>query len=218
MQRKGYAATRQPTRFSYATRLNGFKADAARQRRAGCGYRGAGGGGKPAHPARRASWCGMIDVAVAGSLHLDIMAQAPRLPMPDETPIGSAWAHKCGGKGGNQAVAAARLGAKVAFGGQTGDDDSGARLRQNLVAAGAGISCVGPDKTPGSGMSVAITEQGGERAGRQGDPQRSACAGDRQRAPRSCRCAAGEPRRGGDDVRQVRARDGAGTPPRVPPP
>ena len=48
----------------------------------------------------------MIDVAVVGSLHLDIMVAAPRLPGRDETLIGSAWHYKCGGKGGNQAVAA----------------------------------------------------------------------------------------------------------------
>ena len=46
----------------------------------------------------------MIDVAVVGSLHLDIMVAAPRLPGLDETLIGSSWGTKCGGKGGNQAV------------------------------------------------------------------------------------------------------------------
>ena len=51
----------------------------------------------------------MIGVAVVGSLHLDIMVQAPRLPALDETLMGSGWHYKCGGKGGNQAVAAARL-------------------------------------------------------------------------------------------------------------
>ncbi len=104
----------------------------------------------------------MIDVAVVGSLHLDIMVQAPRLPILDETLMGSAWAYKCGGKGGNQAVAAARFGASVGFGGQTGRDDFGERLRQNLESAGVDISCVGYDAISGSGMSVAITEQGGE--------------------------------------------------------
>ena len=47
----------------------------------------------------------MIDVAVVGSLHLDIMVAAPRLPGRDETLIGSAWHYKCGGKGGKQAAA-----------------------------------------------------------------------------------------------------------------
>ena len=104
----------------------------------------------------------MIDVAVVGSLHLDIMVAAPRLPARDETLMGSSWHYKCGGKGGNQAVAAARFGAKTAFGGQTGNDDFGEKLRANLVAAGVDISNVGIDTNAGSGMSVAITEEAGE--------------------------------------------------------
>ena len=104
----------------------------------------------------------MIDVAVVGSLHLDIMVAAPRLPGRDETLIGTSWHYKCGGKGGNQAVAAARFGARTAFGGQTGQDDFGQRLRANLVAAGVDIAHVGVDATQGSGMSVAISEAGGE--------------------------------------------------------
>lgn len=90
------------------------------------------------------------------------MVTAPRLPALDETLMGSAWGYKCGGKGGNQAVAAARFGARVGFGGQTGADDFGARLRKNLAEASVDISCVGIDRTQGSGMSVAITEAHGE--------------------------------------------------------
>lgn len=104
----------------------------------------------------------MIDVAVVGSLHLDIMVAAPRLPGRDETLIGTSWHYKCGGKGGNQAVAAARFGARTAFGGQTGQDDFGQRLRANLVTAGVDITHVGIDPAQGSGMSVAISEAGGE--------------------------------------------------------
>lgn len=104
----------------------------------------------------------MIDVAVVGSLHLDIMVAAPRLPGRDETLLGTGWHYKCGGKGGNQAVAAARFGARTAFGGQTGQDDFGARLRANLVAAGVDIGHVGIDAAQGSGMSVAISEAAGE--------------------------------------------------------
>jgi len=104
----------------------------------------------------------MIDVAVVGSLHLDIMVAAPRLPGRDETLIGQSWHYKCGGKGGNQAVAAARSGARAAFGGQTGQDDFGERLRANLVAAGVDVAHVGVDPARGSGMSVAITEAAGE--------------------------------------------------------
>ena len=104
----------------------------------------------------------MIDVSVVGSLHLDIMVKAPRLPQRDETLVGSSWHYKCGGKGGNQAAAAARTGAKTAFGGQTGSDDFGSRLRANLAAAGVDVTHVDTDPGHGSGMSVAISEDAGE--------------------------------------------------------
>ena len=104
----------------------------------------------------------MSRVSVVGSLHLDILVEAPRLPHSDETLPGQAWSQKCGGKGGNQAVAAARFGASCAMGGRVGDDDFGRRLRAHLKAAGVDDRCVDTDPAGGSGMSVAIQEAGGE--------------------------------------------------------
>jgi len=104
----------------------------------------------------------MSRVSVVGSLHLDILVEAPRLPLSDETLPGRAWSQKCGGKGGNQAVAAARFGASCAMGGRVGDDDFGRKLRDHLRAAGVDDRCVGTDPVAGSGMSVAILEAGGE--------------------------------------------------------
>lgn len=103
-----------------------------------------------------------VDVAVVGSLHLDVMVRAPRLPGRDETLMGSSWHRKSGGKGGNQAVAAARAGARVAFGGAVGADEFGATLRANLLAAGVDATHLETDPSQGSGMSVAIEEEGGE--------------------------------------------------------
>lgn len=97
-----------------------------------------------------------FDVAVAGSLHLDIMVRGPRLPVLDETVMGGDWAFKCGGKGGNQAVAAAKARANTAFVGRVGDDDFGRKLIANLAAAGVDHSRVVIDPIHGSGMSVAI--------------------------------------------------------------
>jgi len=105
---------------------------------------------------------GPFDVAVVGSLHLDIMVQAPRLPGRDETLIGSAWHRKCGGKGGNQAVAAARMGARVGFGGAVGRDEFGVLLHDHLLSVGVDVSLLETDPTRGSGMSVAVEEEGGE--------------------------------------------------------
>jgi ribokinase len=101
-------------------------------------------------------------VSVVGSLHLDILVEASRLPMSDETLAGRSWSQKCGGKGGNQAVAAARFGAATAMGGRVGDDDFGRRMRDHLRAAKVDASCVETDPSSGSGMSVAIQESNGE--------------------------------------------------------
>lgn len=102
-----------------------------------------------------------FDVAVIGSLHLDIMVRGPHLPRLDETVMGSAWRFKCGGKGGNQAVAAVRAGARVGFIGAIGDDDFGCKLRDNLMQAGVDCSRLAIDRRTGSGMSVAIEDAQG---------------------------------------------------------
>ncbi len=103
-----------------------------------------------------------FDVIVCGSLHLDIMLYAPSLPRPDETVQGTRWAQRCGGKGGNQAVMASRAGARVAMIGRIGADDFGARLRENLKAAGVDASAVLVEPTEGSGMSAAIVRDDGD--------------------------------------------------------
>ncbi len=74
-----------------------------------------------------------FDVVVIGSLNLDLVATTARLPRPGETVIGSSYAEVPGGKGLNQAVAAARAGASVALVGAVGDDAAGALLRQVVV-------------------------------------------------------------------------------------
>jgi ribokinase len=103
-----------------------------------------------------------FDVVVCGSLHLDIMVHGPHLPRPDETVIGTAWGRTCGGKGGNQAVHAARQGARTAFIGRVGDDEFGSRLLANLDAANVDRTSVAVDDKVGSGMSVAIVDADGD--------------------------------------------------------
>jgi len=100
------------------------------------------------------------DILVAGALHLDVVVDAPRLPALDETLPGSGVRYVMGGKGANQAVAAARMGARVAMAGAVGDDAFAATLLGTLEAAGVDHS--GVRRLPGaSGMSVAIVEQTG---------------------------------------------------------
>src|SRR5271165_4747120 len=67
-------------------------------------------------------------VTVLGSLNMDISVTVPRLPGPGTTVVGSAARFSPGGKGANQAVAAARLGADVRMVGCVGDDDFGRHL------------------------------------------------------------------------------------------
>jgi len=103
-------------------------------------------------------------VVVAGSLHYDVVVDAPRLPRRGETLAGTGWRPKFGGKGGNQAVAAARAGAKVRMAGAVGDDDFGAFLLARLDASGVERRHVKILPGVGSGMSVAISESAGDYA------------------------------------------------------
>lgn len=101
-----------------------------------------------------------MSVYVLGSLHLDVIVEAPRLPALDETLAGTAVRYAFGGKGGNQAVAAARMGARVAMAGAVGSDSFGETLLAGLDAAGVERSRVAR-LAGASGMSVAILEAGG---------------------------------------------------------
>lgn len=85
----------------------------------------------------------MFDVAVIGSVNLDLVATADRLPGPGETVSGLAYSEHAGGKGLNQAVAAARSGAAVAMVGAVGDDDAGRRLRSIAAAEGIDVEAIG---------------------------------------------------------------------------
>jgi ribokinase len=77
-----------------------------------------------------------MTVAVAGSLNLDLVGRAPRIPAAGETVLGGALERHHGGKGGNQAAAAARLGARVRFFGAVGRDAAGDELLAGLAAEG----------------------------------------------------------------------------------
>jgi ribokinase len=79
-------------------------------------------------------------VIVVGSVNVDLVINVTALPAPGETVIGGRFAQHHGGKGGNQAVAAARLGARTAFVGAIGDDDFGRAARAALVDAGVDVS------------------------------------------------------------------------------
>ncbi len=74
-------------------------------------------------------------MVVVGSINMDLVARTARMPAPGETVLGTSFATTPGGKGSNQAIAAAKAGADVAFVGAVGDDTFALELRQTLVDA-----------------------------------------------------------------------------------
>ncbi len=95
----------------------------------------------------------MTRVCVVGSVNMDIGFDVSTLPQPGETVLAASFRSTPGGKGANQAVAAARAGARVQFVGAMGDDPAGAALRAHLAANGVGteglITLPGPSGTAG---------------------------------------------------------------------
>jgi len=101
-------------------------------------------------------------VVVVGSLHYDIMVAAPHRPAAGETVQGDCWYPKFGGKGGNQAVAAAKAGVPVRMLGAVGDDAFGAFLRDFLRQGDVDDTHVATLPGRASGMSVAISDATGD--------------------------------------------------------
>ncbi|AVH38163.1 ribokinase [Pseudomonas monteilii] len=93
-------------------------------------------------------------VVVVGSLNMDLVARAQRLPRAGETLPGESFFTVPGGKGANQAVAVARLGGSVAMIGNVGDDDYGRQLHRALYVEG--IDCQGVSTCPGVSSGVAL--------------------------------------------------------------
>ncbi|HEV2702078.1 MAG TPA: ribokinase [Steroidobacteraceae bacterium] len=105
----------------------------------------------------------MAPIIVLGSLNMDIAALGPRLPQPGETLRGSHFHSAPGGKGANQAYAAAKLGGAgcAAMLGRVGDDEFGRQMIANLVAAGCGIEGVRTIAGP-SGVALILIAESGE--------------------------------------------------------
>ena len=99
-------------------------------------------------------------IVVVGSINLDLVATAERMPALGETVVGSTFRTFFGGKGANQAVAIARLGHPVCMLGKVGDDAFGPQLRRGLEATGANVAAV--DTVSGSsGVALIITNRKG---------------------------------------------------------
>jgi ribokinase len=103
----------------------------------------------------------MTHIVVIGSLNMDLIAVVPRVPGAGETLLGAKYFTAHGGKGANQAYAAAKLGGNVAMLGRVGSDDYGRQMRTNLEAAGCDVTGV---KTVdgSSGIAMILVAESGQ--------------------------------------------------------
>ena len=101
-------------------------------------------------------------VVVVGSLNMDLVMRTPRVPVGGETLHGHEFSTLPGGKGANQAVACARLGAKVAMIGQVGNDGFGTTLRDGLAADGIDVNGVLQTSAVGTGVAMILVEDIGQ--------------------------------------------------------
>lgn len=105
----------------------------------------------------------MPRIVVVGSINMDLVTLSPRFPAPGETLLGERFLTVPGGKGANQAVAAARLGAEVALIGAVGHDAFAEQLLRGLVAEGIDLTHVAQRDDVGSG-TASITVAEGDNA------------------------------------------------------
>ena len=103
-------------------------------------------------------------IAVVGSLNMDLVVRAPHMPIPGETVIGSDFRTIPGGKGANQAVAAARLGAEVTMIGRVGDDDFGRAQLRNLGGLGIDTTYTIVDPEAATGIALITLDASGQNS------------------------------------------------------
>jgi len=101
-------------------------------------------------------------VVVAGSINVDLLVGVPALPGAGETVLGDRFTQQNGGKSANQAVAAARVGARVTMLGAVGGDDLGRSALAGLEAAGVDISCCRVMDDIHTGLALIVVDENGE--------------------------------------------------------
>src|SRR5881397_3901930 len=101
-------------------------------------------------------------IVVVGSLNMDFVAQVEHLPLPGETVLGSGFRTIPGGKGANQACAAARLGGRVRMVGRVGDDVFGVQLRESLDASGVDVASVRVTNGEATGVALIFVDARGQ--------------------------------------------------------
>jgi ribokinase len=103
-------------------------------------------------------------IAVVGSVNRDLVMICDALPAPGETVLASGHFESPGGKGANQAVAAARLGAQVALVGRVGDDDAGRMLVEAFEEDGVDVSLIAVTDAAPTGLAVITVDRAGENS------------------------------------------------------
>ncbi|GEN32665.1 ribokinase [Aneurinibacillus danicus] len=99
-------------------------------------------------------------IVVVGSINMDLITETPRVPALGETVLGNRFSTLPGGKGANQAVACARLGAEVRMVGCVGDDGFGTELIENLRREGVCVDDVEPVPHVATGIASIVVENG----------------------------------------------------------
>src|SRR4051812_3842070 len=105
-----------------------------------------------------ASW----DVVVVGKANIDYLARGPRLPQPGQSVNGDQFQEAPGGKGANQAVGAARLGARVALVARVGRDARGDQVLDTLRAEGVDVRFISRDPAEHTGVALCQVGASGE--------------------------------------------------------
>jgi ribokinase len=101
-------------------------------------------------------------VLVVGSVNVDLVVRTSRLPLPGETVLGGTFSRFHGGKGGNQAVAAARLGVPVMLVAALGDDAFGSEARAALAREGVGVDVLVPLDNVATGVALILVDDKAE--------------------------------------------------------
>ena len=106
----------------------------------------------------------MGKIVVIGSSNTDLMVRTPRIPQPGETLIGSGFMVNAGGKGANQAVAAARMGGQVTFVASVGDDQFGREALEHYRAEGIDTRYIVTRADVASGVALISVDDGAENS------------------------------------------------------
>ena len=103
-------------------------------------------------------------IVVLGSINIDLVCRTAHLPAPGQTVLGESFHALPGGKGANQAVAAARLGGRVHMVGRVGDDEFGERLLAGLRANRVNVDHVAITRNVSSGIAIILVDARGENS------------------------------------------------------